>query len=165
MSWHAVHWLFTSIEPVCQEGVAWPPWQLTFEQDSAEEALLNEGAPLLALYVAWNADFAGGRPGFRLVVMVERLGCPGRCGRWRMSRGVCALVREKCTAWAPAMLGYGAPAGGAPSGGVPWQEVQFVCVKGEAVWHVKQTGPVFVDVPETSWHALHADGNVAEVTL
>jgi hypothetical protein len=45
--WQLVHWVFTLIAPVCQLGVAWPPWQLTFEQLSPAE--LNEDAPDCAL--------------------------------------------------------------------------------------------------------------------
>jgi hypothetical protein len=53
-----VHWVFTLSEPVCQLGVACPPWQLTFEQLSAAE-LSNVDAPVFALYVARNAAFPG----------------------------------------------------------------------------------------------------------
>jgi len=52
-----VHWVFTLIAPVCQLGVACPPWQLTFEQLSAVE--LNDDAPDCALYVARNAASPG----------------------------------------------------------------------------------------------------------
>jgi hypothetical protein len=56
--WQLVHCVFTLIAPVCQFGVVWPPWQLTFEQVSAEE--LKEAAPVFALYVAKNATSPGG---------------------------------------------------------------------------------------------------------
>jgi hypothetical protein len=54
-----VHWVFTLIAPVCQFGVACPPWQLTFEHLSAAE-LSNDDAPVFAVYVARNATSPGG---------------------------------------------------------------------------------------------------------
>jgi hypothetical protein len=42
-----VHWVFTLSAPVCQLGVACPPWQLTFEQLSAAE-LSNDDDPVFA---------------------------------------------------------------------------------------------------------------------
>ncbi len=47
-AWHVVHGVFTSIVPVSQLGVAWPPWQLTFEQVTAVE--LYDADPVSALY-------------------------------------------------------------------------------------------------------------------
>ena len=54
-----MHSVFTLIVPVCQLGVACPPWQLTFEQLSTLTALLNVDAPVFALYVARNAASPG----------------------------------------------------------------------------------------------------------
>jgi hypothetical protein len=56
--WQLAHCVFTSSAPVCQLGVACPPWQLTFEQLSAAE-LSNDDAPVLASYVAVNAASPG----------------------------------------------------------------------------------------------------------
>ena len=53
-----MHWLFTVIVPVCQFGVACPPWQLTLVHRSREE-LSNADAPVFALYVVTNATLAG----------------------------------------------------------------------------------------------------------
>ena len=47
-AWQTVHWVFTLMVPVCQFGVACPPWQLTFPQLSSAE-LSNVAAPVLAL--------------------------------------------------------------------------------------------------------------------
>jgi hypothetical protein len=58
-TWQIVHWVFTSSVPVCQLGVACPPWQLTFEQLRAAE-LSNADAPVCAAYVAGNAASPGG---------------------------------------------------------------------------------------------------------
>ena len=72
---------------------------------------------------------------------------------WQVSQeiGVPALVRAMCTACAPAMFAYTAPAGAPPFGGLAWQEVQLAAVSGEAAtWQVWQTGPTFVDGAETS---------------
>jgi len=55
--WQAVHCVRLLIVPVVQLGVAWPPWQLTFEQVS--EAGVKVEAPLLALKVASMATEAG----------------------------------------------------------------------------------------------------------
>ena len=35
MAWQEPHWVALLMAPVCQLGVAWPPWQLTLEQVSA----------------------------------------------------------------------------------------------------------------------------------
>ena len=68
--WQLVHWVFTSIAPVCQLGVACPPWQLTFEQLSAAE-LSNDDDPDCALYVARNSTSPGGTRDLGAVVMVQ----------------------------------------------------------------------------------------------
>jgi len=61
----------------------------------------------------------------------------------------------------PATFGYVAP-----DGGFPWHEVQSAAVSGEAAtWHVRQTGPTFVDGAETSWQAPQPAGNAAADTL
>ena len=57
--WQLVHWDFTSIAPVRQLGVGFPPWQLTFEQLRAAE-LSNDDDPDCALYVARNRTSPGG---------------------------------------------------------------------------------------------------------
>jgi hypothetical protein len=44
--------------PVCQFGVACPPWQLTLEHRSREE-LSKADEPVLALYVVTNATLPG----------------------------------------------------------------------------------------------------------
>jgi hypothetical protein len=57
-TWQFVHCVVTVMLPVCQLGVATPPWQLTFEQLSAAE-LSKDDAPVFALYVVRNATSPG----------------------------------------------------------------------------------------------------------
>jgi len=67
-----VHWVFTFSVPVCQLGVACPPWQLTFEQLSA--VLSNEKGTVFALYVASSATSPGGtRSAFSPGTLLARL--------------------------------------------------------------------------------------------
>jgi hypothetical protein len=56
--WQVAHWTLTSIVPVRQLGVVWPPWQLTLAQVRA--VLSKDGAPDLAMYVTPNAASPGG---------------------------------------------------------------------------------------------------------
>ncbi|PJB30842.1 MAG: hypothetical protein CO109_13145 [Deltaproteobacteria bacterium CG_4_9_14_3_um_filter_65_9] len=83
---------------------------------------------------------------------------------WQVSQaiGVPAPFKAMCAAWAPATFGY---EDAAPLGGFAWQETQLIAVSGDpAMWHVWQTGPDLVEVPETSWQTLQLEENVEEDT-
>jgi len=62
-AWQLVHWVLEVIVPVCQFGVACPPWQLTLVHRSSEEqsnaGVVAGRTTVFALYVVSNATLAG----------------------------------------------------------------------------------------------------------
>jgi hypothetical protein len=50
---------FFVMDPVCQPGVVWPPWQLTLEQVKADGLAFVPAVPLFALKVPAMATEAG----------------------------------------------------------------------------------------------------------